>query len=267
VGGDGDVGAANVRACQTGIGVLNGARGGTTIPAGDRRGVYNHLAAHLRDADVEPADLRASGAAIERRTVAAQELRAVEEEGQAPRIEGYAALCNVLSDGRWGVREQITPGAFTKAIAEDDVRALWNHDSSLVLGRIQNGTLKLHEDERGLAFEVTPPDTQWARDALVTLRRGDVNQMSFGFETVRDEWHSQEDGGVIRTLQEVRVYDVSPVAFPAYPQTTAEVRSRAVELKLAASSQEDGAGNTEDPGVQVHTGLLRYRLDLAEREV
>ncbi len=224
IDGEGDVGAASTRGCVTGIAVLNGARGGTTIPEADRQGVYNHLAAHLRDADIEPPDLRAfSGDEREERSVPVKELRVIREDGQ-PHIVGYAAVFDVLSVELWGFREKIKQGAFKKTIQEADVRALWNHDTSYVLGRTKSGTLGLREDEIGLAIDITPPDSQWARDAMVSIDRGDVDQMSFGFSTIRDAWETV-DNELIRTLEEVALFDVSPVTFPAYPQTMVQLRS------------------------------------------
>ena len=220
---DGTVGEASTVACSTGIGVLNGGRGGTTIPAGDRQGVYNHLAAHLKDADLEPPDLRATPPpAREERSFALRELR-VEGQDTARKIVGYAAVFDVLSVPLWGFKERIRPGAFKKTIGEADVRALWNHDSNLVLGRTKSGTLALAEDEVGLRIEITPPDAQWARDHMATIERGDVDQMSFGFNTVRDKWYT-DAGETIRDVEEVHLFDVSPVTFPAYPQTTVQVR-------------------------------------------
>jgi HK97 family phage prohead protease len=227
VGEAGEIGAASTVGCMTGIGVLNGGRGGTTIPSGDRQGIYNHLAGHLRDADIEPPDLRSGGMPVrEERTIPFQEFRVERRNGDDPTIVGYAAVFDTLSVELWGFFERVKPGAFAKTIRESDVRALWNHNSDMVLGRTKSGTLRLKEDEIGLRIEVDPPGAQWARDAVVTIERGDVDQMSFGFNTIQDHW-LQEDGGggrLIRELVEVRLFDVSPVTFPAYPDTTVQVR-------------------------------------------
>jgi HK97 family phage prohead protease len=143
-------------------------------------------------------------------------------DNDAPVIKGYAAVFNKWADiGGW-FREKIRPGAFKKTIKEADVRALLNHDTNYVLGRNKAGTLRLKEDKKGLAIEIDPPDNQWGNDLLVSMKRGDINQMSFGFEVVKEEWNSDTQE---RELVEVRLIDVSVVAMPAYDQTSAYVRS------------------------------------------
>lgn len=160
---------------------------------------------------------------IERRAFPLTEIRMVDED-TTPKITGYAAVFNELSKDLGGFREKIAPGAFSKTLQTADVRALWNHDPNFVLGRNKSGTLSLREDERGLRIEITPPDTQWAKDLITSMKRGDIDQMSFGFRTVADEWETQGKEN-IRTLKEVELFDVSIVTYPAYPQTTVQARS------------------------------------------
>jgi HK97 family phage prohead protease len=162
---------------------------------------------------------------IERRAFVVDGLRVETREDGKRKIRGHAAVFNRLSEDLGGFREQISPGAFATAIVEDDVRALFNHDPNFVLGRNRSGTLTMSEDPDGLAVEIDPPDTQWARDLQVSIDRGDISQMSFGFRVDKggQSW-AKTDQGSIRTITKARLFDVSPVTFPAYPQTDVAVR-------------------------------------------
>jgi len=151
------------------------------------------------------------------------ELRAA--SGKLPTIRGHAAVFNVLSEDLGGFREMIRPGVFARAIKErHDVRALLNHDSSMVLGRTKAGTLRLAEDRRGLAVEIDPPDNTLGRDVVESIRRRDLDQMSFAFRAAKEFW-SVENGEDIREILDADLYDVSPVAYPAYSETDVAVRS------------------------------------------
>ena len=270
---NGSIGAANIKACSSAIGALNGARTPTTIPASDRPGVHSHIAAHMMDADIEPPELKSQKKSInplliEHRSFELEELRISQDEGEPTKIVGYAAIFNALSTPMMGFREKIAPGAFKKTINEADIRALWNHNPDYVLGRTKSKTLKLAEDERGLAIEIIPPDTTWAKDLMISMERGDVNQMSFGFQTVKDQWEKLENGS-IRTLLEVKLLDVSPVTFPAYPQTEALIRSTIEALRYYLPSEpildDHSDESTEEPDEprQHSLDLLRRRLELA----
>ena len=158
---------------------------------------------------------------MERRCLPASEVR-LDGTESAPKITGYAAVFNTWTDiGGW-FRESIRPGAFAKTIKENDVRALMNHDENFVLGRNKAGTLKLREDQKGLSVEIDPVPATWADDLLKSMRRGDVNQMSFGFTVNKSEVDYEKDE---RVLVDVTLFDVSVVTFPAYPTTSAQVRS------------------------------------------
>lgn len=168
------------------------------------------------------------------------ELRVTGDDAK-PMLEGHIAVFNSLSDDLGGFREKIEPGAFAETIKVQDIRALWNHENDLVLGRLKAGTLELAEDEVGLAFKNTPPDTTWFRDRLVSLKRGDVTGASFAFFTDVDEWSSEEDGARIRTLKKITLVEVSPgVTFPAYPQTDVAVRSMERWVEEQARAAGDG---------------------------
>lgn len=153
------------------------------------------------------------------RYLAGTELRA--KGGNA--IEGYAAVFNSQSEDLGGFRESIRPGAFSRAIREkQDVRCLFNHNSDTILGRTRSGTLRLLEDSTGLQFNCDLPDTQAGRDVREMIRRGDINQCSFGFVAQDDTWSRD---GKTRELVDVDLFDVSPVTYAAYPQTSVSARS------------------------------------------
>jgi uncharacterized protein len=232
----GAVGAANVTACSTGIAVLNGGMGGTTIPNGDRAGVHAHLAAHMMDAKAEAPMLKSARgvdprAVYQVRSFALAEVRATEDNGQ-PIIEGYAAVFDTETDIQdWAgtYKESIARGAFKNSIkTKADVRALVNHDPNYILGRTKADTLQLQEDATGLHVRIQPPRTQWANDLMESMRRGDLDQMSFGFEAIKANWNEDHSK---REIKEALLWDVSVVTFPAYPQTEASVRSAIAALQ------------------------------------
>jgi HK97 family phage prohead protease len=155
------------------------------------------------------------------------------------RLLGHAAIFDAVADlGRH--RERIARGAFKDTIANDDIRALINHNPQYVLGRTRARTLKLAEDDKGLAVTIDLPDTSYARDLVESIRRGDVSGMSIGFTALDDVVEEDADGAMVRTLKRVKLHDVSPVTFPIYPQTDMKARDsgrlgrlrRRMELEL-----------------------------------
>lgn len=146
-----------------------------------------------------------------------------------PGASGYAAVFNEITDLGW-FREVIKPGAFSRALREaQDVRCLYNHDANAVLGRTKSDTLTLREDSKGLAFECDFPDTQLGRDLRASMDRGDVDQCSFGFIVRKQTWTEEkmDDGSCLdtRTIEDVDLFDVSIVTYPAYEGTSCDVRS------------------------------------------
>ena len=155
------------------------------------------------------------------------------------RIRGHAAVTGQMQEIFPGFLEVIQRGAFEEAIKRDDVRALWNHDSNIVLGRNAAGTLELEEDDEGLVYVIDPPDTQLVRDMVLSpIERGDVTGSSFGFHVGRATEDCQADGAVLRTIESFdALVDVSPVTFPAYPDATVAIRSW-LETKPEAEAGE-----------------------------
>ncbi len=144
-------------------------------------------------------------------------------DGDGMHFSGYAAVFNSNSEPLPFI-ESIAPGAFTHTLNNHkrDVRMFLNHNSDMILGRVQAGTLRLKEDNKGLLVDADLPDTTYARDLSVSMRRGDVDQMSFGFSVPKDK--DSWDGNH-RTLHEVNLFEVSVVTgFPAYTATAAQVR-------------------------------------------
>jgi HK97 family phage prohead protease len=165
----------------------------------------------------------------------------------------------VLSENLGGFREQIKPGAFADVLG-NDVRALVNHQDSMVLGRTASGTLEIGEDADGLWYEVTMPDTQYARDLMVSIKRGDITQSSFAFSVAvgGDAWDEDATtGGAIRTVSKMgRLYDVSPVTYPAYPDATVGMRSLE-SFKKKADEEKEAARRG-------YLARRKKRLDLIE---
>lgn len=139
-------------------------------------------------------------------------------------LVGHAAVFDEIGDGGW-FKEKIASGAFKESIKDDDIRALINHNPGFVLGRNTSGTLTLQEDKKGLAIRISPPNTQYAKDLVVSIDRGDITQMSFAFIALEEIWEEKKDEIPIRTLIKVQLFDVSPVTFPFYEGTDIALRS------------------------------------------
>lgn len=152
-----------------------------------------------------------------------QDYKTRDENGE-PIIEGYFAVFNSNYELWDGASESIAPGAFDKTIS-GDIRALINHDTTLVLGRTSAGTLELKTDSRGLWGRIRiNPNDQDAMNLHARVERGDVSQCSFGFFIVSEETDFREDGSIHWTLTEVDVFEVSCCTFPAYEETSITAR-------------------------------------------
>lgn len=190
---------------------------------------------------------------IERRAVAgAVEVRSADDKRYiVQRAVPYGEKS--LDLGGWV--EVIVAGAFA---VDGDIRSLWQHDSSCVLGRTTAGTLRLTNAEDGIYAESDPPDTAWARDALVSIERGDVSGSSFGFVVDEDEWLITANE-VVRRVKRARLIEVSTVTFPAYPTTTAAVRDHAASLRAR------GADEIAQESVARAREQLKLRIDIRGR--
>jgi len=153
------------------------------------------------------------------------------EDGEALYIEGYFAVFNSTYEIWNDATESIAPGAFTETLKDADVRALINHDTRLVLGRTKAETLELREDDHGLWGRVLiNPNDQDAMNLYERVKRGDVDQCSFGFEIIREETEISDDGSIHWTIREVKLYEVSVCTFPAYEETEVSARQRDAEV-------------------------------------
>lgn len=147
------------------------------------------------------------------------------EDGNELKIEGYFAVFNSIYQIFDDLSESVAPGAFDDTLG-DDIRALINHDSSLVLGRNTAHTLELRQDEHGLWGSITiNPNDQDAMNLYARVQRGDVDQCSFGFDILSEDYDVREDGSVHWTIKKVRLYEVSVCTFPAYEETNVKARS------------------------------------------
>jgi len=145
-------------------------------------------------------------------------------DGGKTTVSGYAAIFGEEADiGGW-FTEVIARGAFTRTLLTADVRAYFAHDTGRVLGRISAGTLRLKEDDKGLAVDIDLPDTSDGRDVRTLIDRGDITGMSFGFLVLRQEWDETIDPPK-RTVLEVELREVSIVSEPAYDGTSIALRS------------------------------------------
>jgi len=176
---------------------------------------------------------------MERRFLTGREGREVRVEQRGsdpPIIAGYGAVYYVAGDagteydlfGDGTLMERLMPGCFDRACRECDVRALFNHDPNLILGRNVAGTMTLAADARGLRYEIrVDPDAPLAQGVLSAIRRGDVSGSSFAFTVVREQYvkPTQKGQPYVREIYDVQLYDVGPVVYPAYDGTTTAVRA------------------------------------------
>jgi len=185
------------------------------------------------------------------------ELRETDEGKEV--IEGYAALFDDPADEQMGFIEQIAPGAFARAIEKTDTRALINHNPGKILGRKSAGTLRLTEDDKGLYYEVDPPNTTYANDLMESMRRGDIDQSSFAFVVSKEEWDDSGDVPVRTILEVEELHDVSPVTFPWYENTESGLKTKSKVLAEHRNKKQAEQDNIEE------LEFYKYKIKTLER--
>lgn len=143
-------------------------------------------------------------------------------------IEGYFALYEQETELFEGTYEIITKGAFDNTL-NNDIRALWNHNTQYVLGRNKSGSLEIKADDKGLFATVKLPKTQYAQDLYELVQRGDVDQCSFGFNILAEDLEELASGGYRWRINDIDLHEVSVVTFPAYENTTVQARAKQLE--------------------------------------
>jgi hypothetical protein len=203
---------------------------------------------------VDGAEVRSLNEVVEQRAYDGELKAAV--EGRT--VEGYASVFNSMSEDLGGFREIILPGAFSNVL-DNDVRALYNHDSNYLLARTTSGTLELKEDDKGLYYRFEMPNTSYGNDMLELFRRGDLSQSSFGFTVEKDSWR-MEEGQHVRYIERVgSLFDVSPVVFPAYASASSGLRS--AEPKGEGEAEEARETPTEELNFNLHNALIKLAKD------
>ena len=202
---------------------------------------------------VDGAEVRSLNEVVEQRAYDGE----IKAAAESRTVEGYASVFNSMSEDL-GFREVILPGAFSDVL-DNDVRALYNHDSNYLLARTTSGTLELKEDEKGLYYRFEMPNTSYGNDMLELFRRGDLTQSSFGFTVEKDSWR-MEDGQQVRYIERVgSLFDVSPVVFPAYSQASSGLRS--AEPKGEGEAEVARETPTEELNYNIYNALIKLAKD------
>jgi uncharacterized protein len=160
-----------------------------------------------------------------------------EEKPDEMIIEGYFALYESETELWTNSFEIITKGAFDNTL-NNDIRALWNHNTQFVLGRNKSNSLELKTDDKGLFGKITLPKTQYAKDLYELIKRGDINQASFGFNILDEDFEELANGGYRWRINEIDLHEISVVTFHAYENTTVQARAKQVEKIKERKLQE-----------------------------
>jgi len=184
------------------------------------------------------------------------------EDGQEV-VVGYGSIWDSRSENLGGFYEYISATAITEeTIEKSDVRALINHDPNLVLARSTAGNLKLSVDEKGLRYEFEIPETSYGKDLSINMKNGNINQSSFAFTVGADEWSTDEEGNDIRTITSIeKLYDVSPVTYPAYSQAESDLVVAQRGLLMYKEKQE----TKEEENYLVARSLAKLKIELIKR--
>ena len=185
------------------------------------------------------------------------------EDGQEV-VVGYGSIWNSRSENLGGFYEYISPDAISQdTIEKSDVRALINHDPNLVLARSTAGNLSLSVDEKGLRYEFSIPETSYGKDLAINMKNGNINQSSFAFTVGSDEWSTDEDGNDIRTITSIeKLYDVSPVTYPAYSQAESDL----VVAQRALAMYKENKEIKEEETDLVARSLAQLKIELIKRK-
>lgn len=201
---------------------------------------------------------------LERRNFAFELRSETRGEEQAKRVvRGHGAVFNSRSQDLGGFYETIAPGAFDKALepGKSDIRALIDHNPSLILARTSAGTLKVGTDDKGLTYEFELPNTTYARDLAENLDNGNITQSSFAMIVARDKWEEQEDGTLQRTIIEVEeLFDVSPVTYPAYTEADVRIAKRSLE---EYQNQKDETTKSDRLAMRIRQRQLQININEA----
>jgi HK97 family phage prohead protease len=193
-------------------------------------------------------------------TMETAEMRVKKADNGSKRLIGYAAKFGKLSQDLGGFVEQIHPKAFDRCLKRCDVRGLKNHNPEMLLGRTKSGTMELTVDDVGLRYDIALPETVVGRDLVTEIERGDIDGSSFSFTTEPDgdEWDDSTSPPT-RTLTNVRdLFDVGPVAYPAYLDTEASIASmRSLERHNESLAREQRA---REEGTREALKVKRIRI-------
>lgn len=163
-----------------------------------------------------------------------REVRVAKADDGSHTVSGYAIVYNSPSVDLGGFVEYVAPGALSRTLTENpDVLCLRDHKPELLLGRTTVGTLTLEDDHIGLRFTCSLPSTTAANDLAESLQRGDIDACSFMMTVVKDTWSQDSQGNITRTLLDIDLDEVSVVSFPAYPDTSAALRTAPAEIRTA----------------------------------